>query len=53
MRLQHVHISNYKNLKDFTLSFDNTSFLDVLVGKNGSETSNPFEAIIDDLSSPR
>jgi recombinational DNA repair ATPase RecF len=46
MRLQHVHISDYKNLKDFTLSFDNDSFLDVFVGKNGTRKSNLFEALI-------
>ena len=50
MRLQHVHISDYKNLKDFTLSFDNDSFLDVFVGKNGTGKSNLFESIIADLS---
>lgn len=48
--IQHVHISDYKNLKDFTLSFDNDSFLDVFVGKNGTGKSNLFEALIGDLS---
>lgn len=47
MRLQHVHISDYKNLKDFTLTFDNDSFLDVFVGKNGTGKSNLFEALIE------
>ena len=47
MRLQHVHSSDYKNLKDFTLSFDNDSFLDVFVGKNGTGKSNLFEALIE------
>lgn len=47
MRLKHVHISDYKNLKDFTLSFDNDNFLDVFVGKNGSGKSNFFEALIE------
>ncbi|WP_411825249.1 AAA family ATPase [Luteolibacter sp. AS25] len=47
MRLQHVHISDYKNLKDFTLNFDNDSFLDVFVGKNGTGKSNLFEALIE------
>jgi energy-coupling factor transporter ATP-binding protein EcfA2 len=47
MRLKHVHISNYKNLKDFDLSFDSDSFLDVFVGKNGSGKSNFFEALIE------
>lgn len=47
MRLKHVYISNYKNLKDFELSFDNDSFLDVFIGKNGSGKSNFFEALIE------
>ena len=47
MRLQNVHISDYKNLKDFTLSFDNDSFLDVFVGKNGTGKPNLFEALIE------
>lgn len=47
MRLQHVHISDYKNLKNFDLSFEDDSFLDVFVGKNGSGKSNLFEALIE------
>lgn len=47
MRLKSVFISQYKNLKDFTLSFDGTSFIDVFVGKNGSGKSNLFEALIE------
>lgn len=47
MRLKHVHISNYKNLKDFDLSFDSDSFLEIFVGKNGSGKSNFFEALIE------
>jgi energy-coupling factor transporter ATP-binding protein EcfA2 len=46
MRLKSVYISQYKNLKDFTLNFDGTSFIDVFVGKNGTGKSNLFEAII-------
>lgn len=46
MRLKHVYISEYKNLKDFSLDFDGDSFLDVFVGKNGSGKSNFFEALI-------
>lgn len=45
MRLKSVFISQYKNLKDFTLSFDGDSFIDVFVGKNGSGKSNLFEAL--------
>lgn len=47
MRLKSVFISQYKNLKAFTLSFDGTSFIDVFVGKNGSGKSNLFEALIE------
>lgn len=47
MHLKSVFISQYKNLKDFSLSFDGTSFIDVFVGKNGSGKSNLFEALIE------
>ena len=47
MRLKFVFISNYKNLKDFSLSFDGDSFIDIFVGKNGSGKSNFFEALIE------
>lgn len=47
MRLKHIYISNYKNLKNFDLSFDTDSCLDVFVGKNGSGKSNLFEALIE------
>jgi predicted ATPase len=47
LRLKSVYISKYKNLKDFTLTFDGTSFIDVFVGKNGSGKSNFFEAVIE------
>lgn len=46
MRLKHLYISNYKNLKDFTIDFDNNGFVDIFVGKNGSGKSNLFEALI-------
>lgn len=47
MRLKSVFIGQYKNLIDFNLSFDGASFIDVLVGKNGTGKSNLFEALID------
>lgn len=47
MRLKSVFISQYKNLHDFHLSFDGSSFIDVFVGKNGSGKSNLFEALIE------
>lgn len=46
MRLKSVFISEFKNLKNFTVEFDNDSFIDVFVGKNGSGKSNFFEALI-------
>ena len=47
MRLKSVYISQYKNLQEFTLNFDEDSFIDIFVGKNGSGKSNFFEAIIE------
>jgi energy-coupling factor transporter ATP-binding protein EcfA2 len=47
MRLISLHISQYKNLRDFSLSFDGGSFIDVFVGKNGTGKSNLFEALIE------
>ncbi len=47
MRLQSVYISQYKNLKNFTLNFDGNSFIDVFVGKNGTGKSNLFETMKD------
>lgn len=46
MRLKSVSISNYKNLKDFSLTFDGDGFIDIFVGKNGSGKSNFLEALI-------
>ena len=47
MRLKSVWISDYKNLRDFTLTFDGESFLDIFVGKNGTGKSNFFEALVE------
>ena len=47
MRLKHVFISHYKNLQDLSVDFDNDSFIDIFVGKNGSGKSNFLEAIIE------
>ena len=47
MRLKSIHISQYKNLKNFDLAFDGNSFIDVFVGKNGTGKSNLFEALIE------
>ncbi|MER0169237.1 MAG: ATP-binding protein [Nitrosomonas sp.] len=47
MRLTSLYIGQYKNLRDFELSFDGSSFIDVFVGKNGTGKSNLFEALIE------
>jgi recombinational DNA repair ATPase RecF len=47
MRLKSVYIGQYKNLRNFTLTFDGDSFIDVFVGKNGTGKSNLFEALIE------
>jgi len=47
MRLKSIFISEYKNLKDFNLSFAEDSFLEVFVGKNGSGKSNFIEALVE------
>lgn len=47
MRLKHVYISEYKNLKSFTINFEGDAFLEVFVGKNGTGKSNFFEAILE------
>lgn len=47
MRLRSVWISQYKNLRDFSLGFDGDGFIDIFVGKNGSGKSNFLEALIE------
>ena len=47
MHLTSLYIDQYKNLRDFSLSFDGDSFIDVFVGKNGTGKSNLFEALIE------
>ena len=47
MRLKSVFISDYKNLKDFSIRFDSDNFIEVFVGKNGAGKSNFFEAVIE------
>ncbi|QNA86439.1 AAA family ATPase [Sphingomonas sp. So64.6b] len=47
MRLRSVWISQYKNLRDFSISFDGDGFIDIFVGKNGSGKSNFLEALIE------
>jgi energy-coupling factor transporter ATP-binding protein EcfA2 len=47
MRLKHVSINEYKNLKDLEVDFSGDGFLDVFVGKNGSGKSNFLEALLE------
>ncbi len=47
MRLKHVYISEYKNLKEFSLDFEGDNFIEVLVGRNGTGKSNLFEAVLE------
>ncbi|EGR2828964.1 ATP-binding protein [Vibrio cholerae] len=47
MRLKSIFISEYKNIKNLNLDFENPSFLELFVGKNGSGKSNFFEAILE------
>lgn len=46
MRLRSVWISDYKNLKDFSIDFEGVGLVDIFVGKNGSGKSNFQEALI-------
>lgn len=46
MRLRSVWISDYKNLKNFSITFEGEGFIDIFVGKNGSGKSNFLEALI-------
>lgn len=45
MRLKQLHIADFKNLRDFTISFAD-EFTTVLVGPNGTGKSNVLEALI-------
>ncbi|MFH7525604.1 AAA family ATPase [Aeromonas sp. A5] len=47
MKLIQLYVSDYKNLKEFTLDFSTESFLEMLVGKNGSGKSNFIEALLE------
>jgi predicted ATPase len=45
MRIDKVHIGNFKNLNKVTVDFDEKSLSTVLIGPNGSGKSNLLEAI--------
>lgn len=47
MRIKSIYISNYKNLKNFSINFTGNSFIEVFVGKNGTGKSNLFEALLE------
>lgn len=47
MRLRSIWISEYKNLRDFSINFEGEGFIDIFVGKNGSGKSNFLEALIE------
>jgi AAA15 family ATPase/GTPase len=47
MRIKNIYISEYKNLKDFSINFKSDSFIEVFVGKNGTGKSNLFEALLE------
>ena len=47
MRLRSVWISRYKNLRDFSITFEGEGFIDIFVGRNGSGKSNFLEALIE------
>jgi ABC-type cobalamin/Fe3+-siderophores transport system ATPase subunit len=46
MRLRSVWISQYKNLREFSVAFEGDGFIDIFVGRNGSGKSNFLEALI-------
>ena len=46
MQIRRLEISNFKNLRDFTIDFDPQSFTTVIVGENGAGKSNVLEALV-------
>jgi restriction endonuclease S subunit/ABC-type cobalamin/Fe3+-siderophores transport system ATPase subunit len=45
-RLTELWLEDFKNLKDYTVRFDPTQGLDVVLGWNGTGKSNLFEALV-------
>jgi ABC-type cobalamin/Fe3+-siderophores transport system ATPase subunit len=46
MKLDKLWIKDFKNLKDFSVDFDENSSVTVIVGWNGTGKSNLFEALV-------
>lgn len=46
MRIDNLWISSFKNLKDFTIDFDEDELISVIVGRNGTGKSNVIEALV-------
>jgi len=46
MKLKYLWVSDFKNLKDFEISFSSDSSYSVLVGRNGTGKSNLLELIV-------
>jgi len=46
MRLDRLWIKDFKNLKDFSIDFDEEEMMTVLIGHNGTGKSNLIEAIV-------
>lgn len=46
MKLDKLWIKDFKNLKDFSIDFDEKSFVTVVIGWNGTGKSNLFEALV-------
>ena len=46
MRIDKVYIESFKNLKQFSIDFDETQMNTVLLGENATGKSNFIEAII-------
>lgn len=45
MRVEHLWIEEFKNLRDFTVEFDGTYPITTVVGRNGAGKSNLLEAL--------
>lgn len=45
-RLVHLWLGGFKNLQDYSISFDPSQGLDVVLGWNGTGKSNLFEALV-------